>query len=340
MTSLHPGHSSSSTYINRLPPSALAADSSQVDHGPSVIRLVENHPCGLVCTAHGGSPPPKIELSIERGRDLTALTTLLQTVSPAPNDNRTTIKTRTNRSSAVHVDGIWTTGSRRGFRLLTVMTVRSTRNYLPTADDDGRRLLCIVTVPGIASRVDAVVLDVDCEFIYLNDSPSLWYAIYIVIYGRDVIHLAPCRPPPSAQIQWAHMSDPLIKRKYNVDGENLDIYHHMVENERRLKCQRCRGITRHGVARRWCSNHNKFIIGETLLVELSTLILQLLFNVVFEPRTILQVSTPYPTSGFNPEPLRRHFLCNNVIVSTVTVWITWKLLTDEMNMSLSNKKSK
>ena len=183
MTPSHPGHhSSSSTHINRLPTSGFAADSWPVGDRTPVVHLVENHPCSIVCTALGGSPPPKMEITIERSRDLTPSTTLLQTISPmTPKGNSSTVVVASSdRSSSEHADGVWVDWSRRGFRLLAVTTVRSTRNYLPSADDDGRRLRCVVTVPGLVSRVDAVVLDVDCECNSSIDSTSLR-----ISYRRD-----------------------------------------------------------------------------------------------------------------------------------------------------------
>ena len=105
-----------------------------------VIYAVEARTCPLTCSILGGSPPPKIELVIDGGRDLTPSTMLTRRLTAVPR-----------------------VGLGPGFRRLVFSSERSTVDYRPWPVEDGRTLQCIVSVPGLAPRILSATLEINCE---------------------------------------------------------------------------------------------------------------------------------------------------------------------------------
>ena len=116
--------------------SVTIVESESGQHGSNVIRLVENRATRLRCTAIGGSPPPSLEISIGK-RDATA--------------------DFIYRSSAA-------LSGRRSMRLITYRTERLSHNFRAKAEDDGAKLKCVATVPGLKEVVEYVKMEVACEY--------------------------------------------------------------------------------------------------------------------------------------------------------------------------------
>ena len=108
---------------------------------PKLIYTEHEH--GLLrCVAFGGSPPPDIDVYVER-QDITSSLTLCR--SP-------------------------TLSRQRGLRLVYYTTELSTDQLLMTADDDGALLQCVVTVPGSPSNVTTALITVHCMSLNLQRS--------------------------------------------------------------------------------------------------------------------------------------------------------------------------
>jgi hypothetical protein len=101
------------------------------------LRVSEGHPARLRCVAVGGYPPPSVDLYVGR-RDITAYLSF---------SNAATLLS----------------SGQPGMRQIHFRSERSTDSFLPTADDDGSSLRCVVVVPGSGPVVETVRLDVECK---------------------------------------------------------------------------------------------------------------------------------------------------------------------------------
>lgn len=111
-------------------------DEASATAGPkSVIRVADGEPSVLRCIVNGGFPPPNIVVLVGP-RDAT-------------DDFRIT-----SRSNV--------TGS-RGLRLVTYRSERHSDQFVARRDDNGLRVQCIGTVPGLKPRTTSAVLDILCE---------------------------------------------------------------------------------------------------------------------------------------------------------------------------------
>ena len=102
----------------------------------SVIQATDQSPAVIRCVVVGGFPPPAITVAFDR-RDVSA-------------DFR--FRSRAN-----------VTGS-RGLRLIEYRSERWTSDWRPTRADNGRRVRCVASVPGLTSSSASARLDVLCEF--------------------------------------------------------------------------------------------------------------------------------------------------------------------------------
>ena len=101
--------------------------------------LTENQPSKVRCVALGGYPPPRVEVTVDPRREVTAQMVLRHGVNMA------------------------TTSGKAGLRRLVRRTELSTFNYVSTGSDDGRWAHCIATVAGRRPFVDSVQLNVHCK---------------------------------------------------------------------------------------------------------------------------------------------------------------------------------
>jgi len=101
----------------------------------SVIQSTDQSPTVLRCLVVGGFPPPTISVALER-RDVTA---------------NFRFRSRAN-----------VTGS-RGLRLIEYRSERWTTDWRPTRADNGRRVQCVASVPGLASTSTDARLNILCE---------------------------------------------------------------------------------------------------------------------------------------------------------------------------------
>ena len=51
-----------------------------------------------------------------------------------------------------------------GLRIITYKTELWTESFVPQADNDGNKLRCIASVPGLTNNVTAIKLDVHCKY--------------------------------------------------------------------------------------------------------------------------------------------------------------------------------
>jgi len=101
----------------------------------SVIQSTDQSPTVIRCLVVGGFPPPTITVAFDR-RDVTA---------------HFRFRSRAN-----------VTGS-RGLRLIAYRSERWTTDWRPTRADNGRRVQCLASVPGLASSSSDARLNVLCE---------------------------------------------------------------------------------------------------------------------------------------------------------------------------------
>jgi len=101
----------------------------------SVIQSTDQSATVVRCLVVGGFPPPTITVSFDR-RDVTA---------------HFRFRSRAN-----------VTGS-RGLRLIEYRSERWTSDWRPTRADNGRRVQCLASVPGLASSSSNARLDVLCK---------------------------------------------------------------------------------------------------------------------------------------------------------------------------------
>jgi len=101
----------------------------------SVIQSIDQSPTVIRCLVVGGFPPPTVTITFDR-RDVTA-----------------NFRFRSRAS---------VTGS-RGLRLIEYRSERWTGNWRPSREDNGRRVRCLASVPGLASTSSDARLNVLCE---------------------------------------------------------------------------------------------------------------------------------------------------------------------------------
>jgi len=120
--------------------------------------LTENQPSKVRCVALGGYPPPRLDVTLDPGRDVTAQMALRHGVNMA------------------------TTSGRPGLRRLVRRTELSTFNYVPTSRDDGRWAHCVASVTDRHPAVDGLTLNVHCIYHLPNHSrfldPNLFKLIF------------------------------------------------------------------------------------------------------------------------------------------------------------------
>jgi len=107
---------------------------------PHHLIFTEHEPGLLRCVAFGGSPPPDIDLYVDRV-DITSSLTL----------TRSPILSR-----------------QRGMRLMYYVTELSTDQFQLTANDDGAQLQCVATVPGSPSNITTSTITVQCKTPHLK----------------------------------------------------------------------------------------------------------------------------------------------------------------------------
>jgi len=118
-------------------------DEEPVEWGRSVstagrVQFVDGEKRYVRCVAVGGYPGPSLHLYVNE-RDLTSSTRL---------DTRLTMH------------------GQPGLRILLTRTERragSNGGLVLSADDDGSRLRCVATVPGLASNITETIVDVHCK---------------------------------------------------------------------------------------------------------------------------------------------------------------------------------
>ena len=107
-------------------------DVDDEDDENRTLTFVETIPGILRCVAFGGYPPPDVRIVAGR-RDVSA------------------------QFGVTHVARL---SGRRGLRVMHHAAERWTHRFMVGADDDGRRVLCVVTVTGLAPTVRSARLSV------------------------------------------------------------------------------------------------------------------------------------------------------------------------------------
>ena len=105
---------------------------------PGTVRFVNGQARYVRCVAVGGYPVPSLHLYINE-RDLTASTRLVANLSMRGEPGLRMLLTRTERRA----------GSSGGLVL--------------SVDDDGSRLRCVATVPGLAANITETHIEVHCK---------------------------------------------------------------------------------------------------------------------------------------------------------------------------------
>jgi len=119
----------------------------------SVIQSTDQSQTVIRCLVVGGFPPPTITVAFDR-RDVTA---------------NFRFRSRAN-----------VTGS-RGLRLIEYRSERWTAEWRPTRADNGRRIQCLASVPGLASSSANARLNVLCE-LYVNTAVLLLLLLLMSTY--------------------------------------------------------------------------------------------------------------------------------------------------------------
>ena len=101
----------------------------------SVIQSTDQSPTVLRCLVVGGFPPPTITVALDR-RDVTV---------------NFRFRSRAN-----------VTGS-QGLRLIEYRSERWTTDWRPTRTDNGQRVRCVASVPGLASSSTDARLNILCK---------------------------------------------------------------------------------------------------------------------------------------------------------------------------------
>ena len=120
---------------------------------PGRVRFVDGQARYVRCVAVGGYPAPSLHLYVNE-RDLTASTRLIARLS-------------------MH--------GQRGLRMLIARTERragSSGGLVLSVDDDGSRLRCVASVPGLASNITETTVDVHCKR-FTSRTCSLFYDISV-----------------------------------------------------------------------------------------------------------------------------------------------------------------
>lgn len=126
--------------VEDTPTTTDDSDPTKVDRStPGRVRFVDGQARYVRCVAVGGYPAPSLHLYVNE-RDLTASTRLVARLSMHGQPGLKLMVTRTERRA----------GSSGGLVL--------------TVDDDGSRLRCVATVPGLVSNITETIVDVHCKY--------------------------------------------------------------------------------------------------------------------------------------------------------------------------------
>ena len=132
-----------STTADDVEPTAVEQDGSPST--PGRLRFVDGVARYVRCVAVGGYPPPALHVYIN-DRDLTSSTRLVARTRMDGRPGLRLLATRTERRAGSSGGG----GGGGGGLVLSV-------------DDDGSRLRCVATVPGLAANITETVIDVHCK---------------------------------------------------------------------------------------------------------------------------------------------------------------------------------
>ena len=103
------------------------------------LTFIEGRPGMLRCTSEGGYPAPDMLIYIGK-HDITTNFSLVHRASMT---------------------------GQKGLRVMSYTTERVSTRLLARPDFDGRKLQCIVTVPGLSANITTVKLKVKCEYIHV-----------------------------------------------------------------------------------------------------------------------------------------------------------------------------
>jgi len=122
-------------------PTTADKEPTESDRSPSTagrVRFVDGRARYVRCVAVGGYPAPSLHLYVNE-RDLTSSTRLVAELSMHGQPGLRMLVTRTERRAG------------------------STGGLVLTVDDDGSRLRCVATVPGLSSNITETIVDVHCK---------------------------------------------------------------------------------------------------------------------------------------------------------------------------------
>jgi len=105
---------------------------------PGRVRFIDGQARYVRCVAVGGYPAPSLHLYVNE-RDLTASTRLVAQLSMHGHPGLRMLVTRTERQAGA--DG----------------------GLILSVDDDGSRLRCVTTMPGLSSNITETTVDVHCK---------------------------------------------------------------------------------------------------------------------------------------------------------------------------------
>ena len=103
---------------------------------PGNLTLIERQPSSVKCSVTGGYPPPSLQLYL----------------------NDQDISRQFHFQNKPHLKGTV------GLRDIVYESERWSHVYTASAEDDGKKLKCIATVPGLKSNISLVILSVHCKF--------------------------------------------------------------------------------------------------------------------------------------------------------------------------------
>jgi len=103
------------------------------ENGTPSLTFIENEPTHLRCVAHGGSPPPELELSID-GR---------------------------NYNGQFHFDTEANLLGSVGFRQIGIVTTISSNDFQVGLEEDGKTLTCIAKVPTLPKSISSALIVVN-----------------------------------------------------------------------------------------------------------------------------------------------------------------------------------
>jgi len=119
-------------------------DTAQTMASKRGLTFIEGRPGMLRCTSEGGYPAPDMLIYIGK-HDITTNFSLVHRASMT---------------------------GQKGLRVMSYTTERVSTRLLARPDFDGRKLQCIVTVPGLSANITTVKLKVKCEYICCDDQTT------------------------------------------------------------------------------------------------------------------------------------------------------------------------